>query len=1855
MSNILLNTIKSSGSQLQILEPVTAPSLTVTVTDNALNLSSGAIQVAGGVAVSKDIFTNGNVITDTLRTSSGVGGDTHSLVLSSFGSTSVTSGRGAVIQMDGVDSASAGTLTAVGISEIRLLTGSGTPVERMSIDGSGATTFTGSVSMSTTLHVTGNSTMSGTLTVTGAVVTAPTFATSTAGTSTFDKMSIQNTTDTTSTTTGALMVAGGVGVAKAIYVGTSLSGLSGGITVASTVDSASVGIGSVVTSGGLSVAKTLYVGGSTRVTSTDDSSTPLTGAVVVSGGLGVIKSLSTGGPIRTLTGEATHWQLALGDGTPKWTVGLASTTHSLAILGSSSGLGLSIDNTSGNVTINSTHASTAISTLGGITVAKNVAIGGSTTISATVDTTDLSTGALQVSGGMAVTKTLRVGQLIDVIGTSAQLGDIQLLSSVDVTSTPIYGSTRATFLQTGFERATASFTPLIIAKYNSTVPIVGITEGTLYVHGTTGATTLSSGALQVSGGIAASAASYLSGVSLDTLTVRSTSIVLSGSKTLVSDVSGTLSLNPSGSFTALSLGSQATSLGGTADMTINGGKLVFGQVHQLTASGQWLFNYDGSVVQSAPSGTSKISIGGSLIEFFTGAINSAPTTRHVGIHQTAGVTIYTPLECQSTVVISSTINSSTTETGALTVAGSVSVAKSLNVGNNANFFAQVDIDGLTTLNNHLVITNTTESTSTSTGSIVTTGGIGVKLNVSVGGDLLVSGTQTFTGDTTFGGHLLFLDTTDTTVLGTGSLVLSGGLSVAKGLAIGGAATLASSMSVAGQVTLTNTTTSGSSSTGALVVSGGLGVGEKLFVNNNISTSANLSVGGNSTISGSVNLGTGSLNISSAVDILTVKSNTPGMTLAALGTAANTAYSNLFTMFSLGATLLDINHEALQFSTLSTDGFTILTRAAGTGAVRKLVIQTGTNTGQLTLHTNGAIEASPSLSVSGSVNPTKSNQTSTALAVPNGTLLMGDSVLFASDAPTGAIPTTTSRSTGSRVVLYPNTTASSVDTAMGIDSSYNAWIATQSAARFFSGTVETLKVTRSALMVATSVQIGNLSGSASGSTSMKIQGASSGSIQVSPNDETGGAVSIQFASDSSMTQNGTMGSLWSFGRNVNGSGLTTMALSMSGPSGETTVQFWDNSGNLFLNSTTQAASGSVGALVVSGGANIAKDVLVGGNLNVTGTINGAFTGTSLTLSDTTQSTSTSTGTLIVSGGTAVAKNLHVGGNVVLPTGNLMVSTGNISVSGTSTLTGSVTIQNTEDSTSLITGSLITAGGLTVTKTLYANGAINAVGQIIQLGDAFITNDATNGLYLIPPNTSAGVKIRNSGNTASLVTITDSGPMDISTTVRILATGNSTSSLTGALTLAGGMGIVKDVHIGGTLSAETGAIITGSSLVDKVLQISGAADIALARAIEVTYPNLSAGNMTTIGIGKNSSVKNMSVIGFKYSGDQSNSNLMTLGVAGTEGIIGVWGNGSVSIGSIASVPSRTLSVTGSAEMTGVLYITDTSQSVGTTTGALIISGGGAIAKNLYVGASLDVNSSSLFRSSVQFSSTVSITDTTETNSLGQGALVLSGGLSVAKTAYFGTELHIIGGLYGAAAYFDGAITITSTTQSASTTTGSIITAGGAAIAKNLYLGGNLTMTSSSALITTQYLTVTDNTISTSPSTGAVKITGGIGLQGNMYVGGTINVMNTTQSTSYTSGALVLQGGIGLTGNLYSNGTIVASGAITSTSDERLKTNVEELPTGALDAIRNIRTVSYEFKGSPIEAPEDEPSQYAYGPTMLNQYMGVLAQQLEQVVPSVVFKSHDINKTRSVDYARLTVVLIKAVQELTAEVEELKKQLQ
>ena len=99
----------------------------------------------------------------------------------------------------------------------------------------------------------------------------------------------------------------------------------------------------------------------------------------------------------------------------------------------------------------------------------------------------------------------------------------------------------------------------------------------------------------------------------------------------------------------------------------------------------------------------------------------------------------------------------------------------------------------------------------------------------------------------------------------------------------------------------------------------------------------------------------------------------------------------------------------------------------------------------------------------------------------------------------------------------------------------------------------------------------------------------------------------------------------------------------------------------------------------------------------------------------------------------------------------------------------------------------------------------------------------------------------------------------------------------------------------------------------------------------------------------------------------------------------------------------------------------------------------------------------------------------------------------------------------------------------------------------------------------------------------------------------------------------------------GAIVANGNITAFSDIRVKDNVETIPS-ALDKLDQIRGVTYTRTDL-----EDKERRYA----------GVIAQEIEQVLPEAVFENEEY---KSVDYNATIALLIQAVKELTNKVKAL-----
>ena len=159
------------------------------------------------------------------------------------------------------------------------------------------------------------------------------------------------------------------------------------------------------------------------------------------------------------------------------------------------------------------------------------------------------------------------------------------------------------------------------------------------------------------------------------------------------------------------------------------------------------------------------------------------------------------------------------------------------------------------------------------------------------------------------------------------------------------------------------------------------------------------------------------------------------------------------------------------------------------------------------------------------------------------------------------------------------------------------------------------------------------------------------------------------------------------------------------------------------------------------------------------------------------------------------------------------------------------------------------------------------------------------------------------------------------------------------------------------------------------------------------------------------------------------------------------------------------------------------------------------------------------------------------------------------------------------------------------------------------------------------------------------------GNLAVNG-----NLTGSGVQTSARTAISGGTGITynnstgvidcdintpaevglGNLSNNGNnlsgnFTATGNVTAFSDERLKENVETIQ-GALDKVSQMRGVTYNYKSELNDGQRGT---------------GVIAQEMQQVMPEVIQDGEYL----SVAYGNLVGVLIEAVKELKAELDQCK----
>jgi len=113
--------------------------------------------------------------------------------------------------------------------------------------------------------------------------------------------------------------------------------------------------------------------------------------------------------------------------------------------------------------------------------------------------------------------------------------------------------------------------------------------------------------------------------------------------------------------------------------------------------------------------------------------------------------------------------------------------------------------------------------------------------------------------------------------------------------------------------------------------------------------------------------------------------------------------------------------------------------------------------------------------------------------------------------------------------------------------------------------------------------------------------------------------------------------------------------------------------------------------------------------------------------------------------------------------------------------------------------------------------------------------------------------------------------------------------------------------------------------------------------------------------------------------------------------------------------------------------------------------------------------------------------------------------------------------------------------------------------------------------------------------------------------------------------------LTIDMSAAGAATFNNDVTAFSDERLKEDIQPI-TGGLEKVMQLQGVTYKRKD--VTDPKTQ--------------IGVIAQQVEPILPEVVLTAEDEMGTKSVDYAKMTAVLIEAVKELKQEVTQLKQQI-
>lgn len=690
--------------------------------------------------------------------------------------------------------------------------------------------------------------------------------------------------------------------------------------------------------------------------------------------------------------------------------------------------------------------------------------------------------------------------------------------------------------------------------------------------------------------------------------------------------------------------------------------------------------------------------------------------------------------------------------------------------------------------------------------------------------------------------------------------------------------------------------------------------------------------------------------------------------------------------------------------------------------------------------------------------------------------------------------------------------------------------------------------------------------------------------VSQNSTTGallmnGGISISNTTDAnSSTQGGTLTTLGGIGisKRLFVGGVaefsnTTPSESIS--SGSVIVK-----GGLSIQGTQNASAVSNGgALTVNGGASVNGDLWIGGTIISGGGIGGGSGSTfaELTVTSTKDAINASTGSLITNGG--------------------------------------VTIKNSRNAINTSNGgALLVQGGASINRDVYIGGSLNLpYSNTLRIsntnsfnGEIYMSSGSPGTLSLDALGSGSGIRVRSNNSSFTFVSgvnfardvfsINNGGDTFINSTTNASGLGTG-----GGLNILGGASIAKDTYIGGDVNILSTTASTNVST--GALRLSGGMAVS--------------GNLNVLG--------NSTIIGnLTVSGTTTSIESTTTSLKDNVFVLNSGPNGTRDSGVLIQRFQEDNNTGAGDVVNNNDYLSDTlPDQTGMTSSQVKFSSSASSSNDFYIGWWLKVASGFVgvvnqVRKITAYNGTTKVATLSSSwasPSMGDSVYLYNKpfvGLiynEIADRFEFGSTVQDPGQTNVSftdnlpIVFSNG--TVTSTQESVNASTGSLIMNGG--------------------------LSINNSTNATSNTRGgALTIAGGASISRSMFVGNQLTVSGTTNASNVgTGGSLTVLGGASISKDVYVGGTL------TSSSDVRLKENIEEISISLLDKIDALRVVKFNFRWDKE-----------------HRHIGFIAQDFAENFPELVRQSQP-DGLYTMDYPKVTAILMQCIKELKQEIKDMK----